>query len=83
MESLASKGGILLPETAKEKPKRGEVMAVGPGAFGEDGKRQSLNIKIGDQVLFGAYAGVEIEKENMLIMSEEDVLAVVDGGSNE
>ena len=81
-QSEETKGGILLPESAKEKPKRGEVVSVGPGSLGEDGKLQPLNLAVGDTVLFGAYAGVEVEDGDYLIMTEDDVLAVVEGGSH-
>jgi chaperonin GroES len=71
--------GIVLPETAKEKPQKGEVMAVGPGARDEDGKRIPMELKAGDQVLFAKYAGTEIkvEGEKLLILRESDILAVL------
>ncbi len=75
-----SKGGILLPETAKEKPKEGEVLAVGPGKTGDDGKVTPLSIVIGKRVLFGAYAGSAVKAdghEEYLVMSEDDVLATL------
>jgi chaperonin GroES len=76
-EVLAS--GIVLPETAKEKPQKGEVLAVGPGARDEDGKRIAMDVKAGDKVLFAKYAGTEvkIEGEKVLILRESDVLAIV------
>ncbi len=74
-----TKGGILLPEAAQEKPKEGEVVAVGPGSVNNDGIQLALSLKEGDRVLFTAYAGTEVksEVEDLLIMSEEDVLAVL------
>ena len=78
-EVEASSGGIILPDSAKEKPHEGEVIAVGPGRVTDDGKRQSVDLKEGDRVLFAKYAGTEvkIEDEELLIMREDDVLAVV------
>lgn len=75
-----TKGGIVLPDTAKEKPKRGKVVAVGEGKLLEDGSRAKFQVKKGDQVLFTSYAGAEIkvDGEEMLIMSEEDILAIVE-----
>ena len=71
--------GIVLPETAKEKPQKGEVLAVGPGARDEDGKRIVMDVKTGDKVLFAKYAGTEIkiDSEKVLILRESDVLAIV------
>jgi chaperonin GroES len=71
--------GIVLPETAKEKPQKGEVLAVGPGARDEDGKRIVMDVKTGDKVLFAKYAGTEIkiDNEKVLILRESDVLAIV------
>jgi chaperonin GroES len=73
------KGGIIVPDTAKEKPTEGEVIAVGAGKIQKDGKRTPLDLKTGDRILFGKYAGTEIkfEDEELIIMREEDVLAVV------
>ncbi len=80
-EAKTTKGGIILPETAKEKPKQGEVVAVGPGKLDEEGNLQTMNVRIGDQVLFTAYAGTEVktetESEEYLIMSEDDILGVL------
>jgi chaperonin GroES len=78
-EETKTKGGIIIPDSAKEKPAEGEVMAVGKGRIGEDGKRIEMAIKVGDRVLFGKYSGseVKIEGEDYLIMREEDVLAVI------
>ena len=74
-----TKSGIVLPDTAKEKPQRGEVIAVGAGKINEDGSRQPVDVKAGDQVLFAKYAGTElkIEDDEFLILSEKDILAIV------
>jgi len=74
-----SKGGIILPDTAKEKPKEGKIEAVGPGKVLEDGKIQPLTVKTGDHILFSSYAGTEVklDDEDYLIMKEEDVLAII------
>jgi chaperonin GroES len=75
-----TKGGILLPETAKEKPQEGKILAVGKGKVKDDGNIQPLELQVGDVVLYGKYSGTEIttqEGEEVLIMREEDVLAVV------
>ena len=73
-------GGIILPDTAKEKPKQGKVISVGDGKLMEDGKRSDFQVKIGDRVLFTSYAGNEVthEGKEFLIMTEDDLLAVVD-----
>jgi chaperonin GroES len=80
-EAKATKGGILLPDAAKEKPKMGEVMAVGPGKSDENGKIQPMNVQAGDKVLFTAYAGTEVKSEDLsaeyLIMTEEEILGVL------
>ena len=72
-------GGIIIPDTAKEKPMEGEVVAVGPGARGEDGKVQPLDVKAGDRVLFGKWSGTEIklDGEELLIMKESDIMGVL------
>lgn len=74
-----SKSGIIIPDTAKEKPMLGEVLAVGPGKFNNDGKRSKMEVKVKDQVLFGKYTGTEIKIENqeLLIMTESDIFAIV------
>ncbi len=74
-----TKGGIVLPDSAKEKPREGRVVEVGPGKVLDDGTRGSMQIKKGDRILFTSYAGTEIkvDREEFLIMSEDDVLAVV------
>ena len=73
-------GGIIIPDTAKEKPMEGEVVAVGPGARGEDGKIQPLDVKSGDRVLFGKWSGTEvkIDGQDLLIMKESDVMGVLE-----
>ena len=73
-------GGIILPDTAKEKPKEGKVVAVGQGRLLENGKRQPFQVKVGDRIIFTSYAGTEmkVDGEKMLIMSEEDVLGIVE-----
>jgi chaperonin GroES len=74
-----TKSGIVLPDTAKEKPQRGEVIAVGAGKLNDDGTRQPMDVKKGDLVLFAKYAGTElkIEQDELLILSEKDILAIV------
>ena len=78
-EETKTKGGIIIPDTAKEKPAEGKVVAVGNGKLGDDGKRIALEVKKGDRILFGKYSGTEvkIEGEEYLIMREEDVLGVI------
>jgi chaperonin GroES len=73
------KGGIIIPDTAKEKPMEGEVIAVGPGKMMEDGKRAPMDVKAGDRVLFGKYSGTEIkiEDEELVIMREDEILAIL------
>ena len=75
-----TKGGIVLPDTAKEKPQEGEVIAVGPGARNEDGELVALDVKAGDRVLFGKWSGTEvkIDGEDLLIMKESDLLGVIE-----
>ena len=76
-----TKSGIVLPDTAKEKPQEGEILAVGPGRILDDGKREAIDVKIGERVLYAKYAGTEfkIEGEELLIISQKDVLAIVEG----
>src|SRR6187200_2375753 len=76
-----STGGIIIPDTAQEKPMEGEVIAVGPGARGEDGAVQPLDVKAGDRVLFGKWSGTEIklDGEDLLIMKESDIMGVIEG----
>ena len=72
-------GGIIIPDTAKEKPMEGEIVAVGPGARGEDGKLQPLDVKAGDRVLFGKWSGTEVklDGEDLIIMKESDIMGVL------
>ena len=79
-EETTTKGGIIIPDTAKEKPAEGKVVSVGNGKIGDDGKRIPLEIKKGDRILFGKYSGTEvkIEGEEYLIMSEGDVLGIIE-----
>ena len=79
-EVQVTKGGILIPDTAKEKPIQGEVLAVGSGRIMEDGSKKPLDVKKGDRVLFGKYAGTEItlEEQEVLIMREDDILAIIE-----
>lgn len=74
-----TKNGIILPDSAQEKPKKGEVLATGPGKRDEEGKLEPMSLKVGDEILFTSYAGTEVKSENedLIIMSEEDVLAVI------
>ena len=78
-----TKGGIIIPDTAKEKPQEGEVIAVGPGARDENGKVVPLDLKAGDRVLFGKWSGseVKIDDEDLLIMKEFDIMGVIEGAS--
>ena len=80
-EERTTKGGIIIPDTATEKPVQGKVVAVGNGKILEDGKVRPLDIKIGDKILFGKYGGqeVKVEGEELLVMREEDVMAVIEG----
>ena len=75
-----TKGGIILPDTAKEKPREGEVLAIGEGELGKDGKRKDFQVKQGDRVIFSSYAGTEVKLsgEEYLIISEDDILGVVE-----
>jgi chaperonin GroES len=76
-----TKGGIIIPDTAKEKPQEGEIVAVGPGARDESGKLVPLDVRAGDRILFGKWSGTEvkIDGEDLLIMKESDVMGVVEG----
>lgn len=78
-KAQTTKGGILLPDSAQEKPKEGVVVAVGPGKIDEQGRQETMQLKVGDRVLFSSYAGTEVKDENeeMLILSEDDVLGVL------
>lgn len=79
-EATTTKGGIIIPDTAKEKPAEGKVVAAGNGKVSEDGKRIALEVKVGDRVLFGKYSGTEVkvEGEDYLIMREDDVLGIIE-----
>ena len=79
-EEERTKGGIIIPDTAKEKPQQGEVIAVGPGARNEQGQLVALDVKEGDRILFGKWSGTEvkIDGEDLLIMKESDILGVIE-----
>jgi len=74
-----TKSGLVLPDTAKEKPQEGEIIAVGPGRILDDGKRETMDVKVGQKVLYGKYAGTEfkLDEDDLLIVSQKDILAVV------
>ena len=78
-EEAKTKGGIIIPDTAKEKPQEGEVISVGPGARDEDGKRIAMDVKAGDRILFGKWSGTEVKLDgkDLLIMKESDILGVL------
>ena len=82
-EKEVKKGGIIIPDTAKEKPQEGEVLAVGPGGRDENGKLTPLDLKVGDRILFGKWSGTEIklDGEELLIMKESDVMGVIEGAA--
>jgi chaperonin GroES len=77
-------GGIIIPDTAKEKPQEGEVIAVGSGVRGEDGKVRPLDVKAGDRILFGKWSGseVKIDGEDLIIMKESDILGIIEGAAS-
>jgi len=79
-EEQKTKGGIIIPDTAKEKPQEGEVIAVGPGARDDSGKIQPLDVAVGDRILFGKWSGTEVklDGEDLLIMKESDILGVLE-----
>lgn len=79
LKAQTSKGGILLPDSAQEKPREGNVIAVGPGKRNEEGQIELMTVKVGDKVLFGSYSGTEVKlgDEEFLILSEEDVLGIL------
>jgi chaperonin GroES len=79
-EERLSPGGIVIPDTAKEKPVRGEVLAVGNGKILEDGRTIPLDVKVGDEVLFGKYSGneIKVDGEELVVMREDDIMAVLD-----
>ena len=76
-----TKSGIVLPDTAKEKPQEGKIIAAGPGRLTDEGKREPMDVKEGDKVLYAKYAGTEfkVEGEELLIVSQKDILAIVEG----
>ena len=76
-------GGIIIPDTAKEKPMEGEVVAAGPGARNEDGKLQPLDVKTGDRVLFGKWSGTEVklDNEDLIIMKESDIMGIIEAAA--
>ena len=80
-EERKTASGIIIPDNEAEKPDRGEVLAVGPGKVGDDNERIALQVKVGDKVLFGKYAGtaVKVDGQELLIMREEDLLAIIEG----
>jgi chaperonin GroES len=80
-EAETTRGGIILPDTAKEKPQEGEVVSAGKGKINEDGKVRALDVKEGDRILFGKYSGTEIklDGEDLIIMREEEVLGIITG----
>lgn len=80
-EEEVKKGGIIIPDTAKEKPQKGEVVAVGPGRLDEKGNRIPLEVKVGDKVIFSKYAGTEVKvgDEEYLVMREDDILCIIEG----
>ena len=82
-QEAKTKGGIIIPDTAKEKPQEGEVLSVGPGARDESGKLQPLDVTVGDRILFGKWSGTEVklDGEDLLIMKESDILGVLDAAA--
>ena len=78
-ESEKTKGGIIIPDTAKEKPSEGEILAVGPGILNKDGNRNVLDVKVGDKILFSKYSGdeVKIDGQDLIIIKEEDVIGIL------
>ena len=79
-EEEKSKGGIIIPDTAKEKPQEGEVVAVGPGGRDEDGERIAMDVEVGDRILFGKWSGTEVtlDGQELLIMKESDIMGVIE-----
>ena len=80
-EKETAKGGIIIPDTAKEKPQQGEVLAIGNGKILENGTKVALDVKVGDKILFGKYSGTEVkvDGDDYLVMREEDVMAIIEG----
>ena len=76
-----TKSGIVLPDTAKEKPQEGEIIAAGPGRLNDEGEREPMDVKVGDKVLYAKYAGTEfkVDSDELLILSQKDILAIVEG----
>ena len=83
-EEAKTSGGIIIPDTAKEKPMEGEVVAVGPGRVDDNGKVHALDVKVGDRILFGQWSGpeVKIDGDELLIMKESDIMGVIEGKSS-
>ena len=81
-EKEVRKGGIIIPDTAKEKPQEGKVIAAGNGKVADDGKRLPLDVKTGDRILFGKWSGTEVklDGEDLLIMKESDIMGIIEGG---
>jgi len=79
-EEEKTRGGIIIPETAQEKPQEGEIVAVGPGGRDEDGERIPMDVKVGDRILFGKWSGTEVklDGEDLLIMKESDIMGVIE-----
>ena len=79
-QDMTTAGGIIIPDTAQEKPQEGEVVAAGPGERGEDGKLTPLDVKVGDRILFGKWSGTEVkvDGEELLIMKESDIMGVIE-----
>ena len=79
-EKEVKKGGIIIPDTAKEKPQEGEIIAVGPGKFDESGKKVPMDVKAGDKILYGKYSGTEvkIDDKEYLIMHQDDILGIIE-----
>ena len=84
-EEQKTKGGIIIPDTAKEKPMQGEVLAVGPGVRDDKGELQALDVRVGDRVLFGKWSGTEvkIDGDELLIMKESDIMGILDEGASQ
>ena len=82
-EDVKTAGGIIIPDTAKEKPQQGEIVSVGPGARNEKGELVTLDVKAGDRILFGKWSGTEvkIDGEELLIMKESDILGIIEGAA--
>ena len=82
-EENKTKGGIIIPDTAKEKPMQGEVLAVGPGVRNEKGELQALDVQVGDRILFGKWSGTEVklDGEELLIMKESDIMGILEEGA--